>query len=265
MFYGIPRPNGHLFLEVFFFKIFECSGQHQLDSVELVYFTCTGIKVDCDDVGFRVSSSQLLDYAFSYYMVRQAGKGLCADNVSCAAVDQFQHLAGQEPAFSGLISDGNDFGGHFCQILNVCRRSKVFACGKCPGSRTAQPLHSFDSQISDQCFCLLESQMGDLEVLVVEAVLHKVDQIRNDCFGSLCLQQIYQMVVGGRQEFYQDLAYDTYTGLLNIENFNIVKVVDNVTAELPEFPAGRVSLGYKFPDHFHPFPVNRICSTGPAS
>ena len=38
-------------------------------------------------------------------------------------------------------------------------------------------------------------------------VLHKVDQIRNDCFGSLCLQQIYQMVVGGRQEFYQDLAY----------------------------------------------------------
>ena len=109
-----------------FFKIFECSGQHQLDSVKLVYFTCSGIEVDCDDVGFRVSSSQLLDYAFSYYMVRQAGKGLCADNVSCAAVDQFQHLAGQEPAFSGLISDGNDFGGHFCQILKL--RGEVVSC-----------------------------------------------------------------------------------------------------------------------------------------
>ena len=65
--------------------------------------------------------------------------------------------------------------------------------------------------------------MRYLEVLVVEAVLHKVDQVGNDRLGSLCLQQIYKMVVGSRQEFYKDLADNTYTRLLDIKDFNVSK------------------------------------------
>ena len=34
----------------FRFQIFECCGQHQFDSIQLVYFTCTRIEVDCHDV-----------------------------------------------------------------------------------------------------------------------------------------------------------------------------------------------------------------------
>ena len=79
--------------------------------------------------------------------------------------------------------------------------------------------------------------MRYFEVLVVEAVLHEVDQVGNDRFGSLCFQQVYQMVVGSRQEFYKDLADHAHARLLDIEDLDIVKVIDDLTAEFFELPA----------------------------
>ena len=107
--------------------IFNRCRQHQFYPVDLVDFAGTGIVVDGNDVGFRESLAQLLDHAFSYHMIRQACKRLCADDVRRTAVDQFYHLSGEEPALAGLIADGDERFGVGSQILNVCRFIKSFA------------------------------------------------------------------------------------------------------------------------------------------
>lgn len=63
-------------------------GQHQLNSVELVYFAGAGVEVDRHYIRLRITPSKLLDDAFSYYMIGQAGEGLCAHNIRCAAMYQ---------------------------------------------------------------------------------------------------------------------------------------------------------------------------------
>ena len=60
-------------------------------------------------------------------MVRQAGKRLGADDIRRAALDQLNHLAGKEPAFAGLIAQGDDRGSVSCKILDVRRRIKAIA------------------------------------------------------------------------------------------------------------------------------------------
>ena len=88
------RKRMWYFLSALMFQIFICSRKHQLDPIELVDFAGSRIKVDCYDIGSRISSSELFDDTFSYHVVRQAGKWLCADNICSASVDQLQHLSG---------------------------------------------------------------------------------------------------------------------------------------------------------------------------
>ena len=63
---------------------------------------------------------------------------------------------------------------------------------------------------------LLHAQVRHFEVLVIEAVEQEVQKIRHDGLGSFALQQLYQIVVGGREELDKDLAYHAYPGLFNI-------------------------------------------------
>ena len=69
--------------------------------------------------------SQLLDNALAYDMVWQAAKGLCTYDVIDAAVDQLDHFTGQEPAFTGLIADRNDFLRIFYGLVDPAGRLKV--------------------------------------------------------------------------------------------------------------------------------------------
>ena len=59
----------------------------------------------------------------------------------------------------------------------------------------------------------LRTQIFGLEVLVVEAVEQEVQQIRHDSLSTFGFQKFYQMVVGSREEFYQDLANDADTSV----------------------------------------------------
>ena len=58
--------------------------------------------------------------------------------------------------------------------------------------------------------------MGHLEILIVEAVQKEVQKIWNDSFGAFTLQKIHQMIIGGREEFYQNFSNYTYAGFLDI-------------------------------------------------
>ena len=80
------------------FQILLGRREHQLDSVQLVNLACTRIVINGYDIGQGILSSQLFDHTFADYVVRQAGEGLCADDVIDSGMDQLQHLTGQEPS-----------------------------------------------------------------------------------------------------------------------------------------------------------------------
>ena len=89
-------------------QILLCCGKHKLDPVQLIYFAGTWIVVDGNNVGFWMLTANFLDDTFSYDVVRQASKRLDADDVRDTAVDEFHHLSGQEPSFTGLVSERYD-------------------------------------------------------------------------------------------------------------------------------------------------------------
>ena len=197
-------------------QILLCCGKHKLDPVQLIYFAGTWIVVDGNNVGFRMLTANFLDDTFSYDVVRQASKRLDADDVRDTAVDQFHHLSGQEPSFTGLISGRNDGCSHFCKITDICGRCKVAALLQGLICCFSQPVDGSETKICDGCLGFLESKLFNFEILVVEAVADKVDKIRNNRFCPLCLQKICQVVVGSRQELDKDLTYDTNARLFLI-------------------------------------------------
>ena len=87
-------------------EVFHRHREHELDPVQLIDFTGPRVIVNWGDVGRRVRASDFTNHAFAGNMIRQAGKGLQADNVIDAAVNQLDHLSGQEPAFPGLVGEG---------------------------------------------------------------------------------------------------------------------------------------------------------------
>ena len=60
-------------------------------------------------------------------MIRQAGKRLGADDIFGSAVDQFNHLSGQEPALPGLVADGDKRFGIISQLADLSWRRKTLA------------------------------------------------------------------------------------------------------------------------------------------
>ena len=90
------------------FQIFICACQHQLDTVQLVDLTCTGVIIDRNDISKRITSSYLLDNALTYHVVRQAAEGLCADDIRHTAMNQFNHFRCQEPTLARLVAEGNN-------------------------------------------------------------------------------------------------------------------------------------------------------------
>ena len=53
-----------------FFQVFICCGEHQFDSIQLIYFTGTWIVVDGNDIGHRILVTQFFDDTFADYVVR---------------------------------------------------------------------------------------------------------------------------------------------------------------------------------------------------
>ena len=88
---------------------------------------------------------------------------------------------------------------------------------------------------------------------------------RHNGLGSLCLQKLYQMVVGSRQEFYQDLADDADFRFLLVGDRNVVKFPDDLTADLHELAVGRITAGDEFLADAHPiFTGNYLWCPSPA-
>ena len=77
--------------------------EHEFQAVELIYFTRTGIAVDGRNISPLVGVTQFMHDALACNMVGQAAEGLQADHIRHTGVDELDHFAGQEPAFTGHI------------------------------------------------------------------------------------------------------------------------------------------------------------------
>ena len=98
-----------------------------------------------------------------------------------------------------------------------------------PGGR-AHPFHGTDAGFGDQGGFLAASQMLCLINLVIEAVEHEIQQVRNHGFCALRFQQFHQMVVGSRSEFHQDFPDDADPRFRRIRNRDSVKIFNDLTA-----------------------------------
>ena len=76
------------------FQILICGGEHQLNTVKLVYFAGSGVVVNGYDVALRVLVAEFFDNTLTDYVVRQTAERLAADNVGNIAVNQFHHFTG---------------------------------------------------------------------------------------------------------------------------------------------------------------------------
>ena len=91
----------------------------------------------------------------------------------------------------------------------------------------SKPFDSFDSKVVQAVSDFLANpRFSYFEILVIEAVEQEVQKIRNNSLSTFGFQKVYQMVVGSRQEFYQDFTNNTDTRLFDIQKFDIVKIIE---------------------------------------
>ena len=155
-----------------------CRFEHELDSVELVYFGSTGIVIDGDDVGTGMCVPYCFDDTLADNMVGQACEGLAAYDVRNTVMDELDHLARKEPSFTCLISDGYDGLCKFCDLLDRCLRSEVITLFECLGAYTAQGTFNRPyAEIAISLCLLAHSELVSFIYLIVEAVEHEIHQV----------------------------------------------------------------------------------------
>ena len=145
-------------------------------------------------------------------------------------MDQLHHFTGQEPSLTGLVTLGNNGACHICQVANVCSRMEMTAFRKCLIRSFTNPVDCLNTHISKECLGFLKSKIIDLEILIVEAVGHEVDQVRYYRFSTFGFQKLCKVIVCSRKEFNQNLTYNTNTRLLLITDRDGIKIVNHFPA-----------------------------------
>ena len=145
-------------------------------------------------------------------------------------MDQLHHFTGQEPSFASLVTLRNNGTCHFRQIANIGGWMEMTAFRKCLICSLTNPVDCLNTHISKECLGFLKSKIVDLEILIVEAVGHKVDQIRHHRLSSFRFQKLCKVIVCSRKEFNQNLTYNTNTRLLLITDRDGIKIVNHFPA-----------------------------------
>ncbi len=136
------------------------------------------------------------------------------------------------------------------------------AFGKFRPCGAAQPFQQADAHMCQAGVFFRLAQHFGLKILIVKRIKEKVHQVRYDRFRAFCFQQVDQVVVRGRQEFYQNLADDADTRFFDIQPWQVVKVADNAAAQLLIFVVGQDAvLGQKCGHLFFPFFVQLVGRT----
>lgn len=158
-----------VFLSALMFQIFICSRKHQLDPIELVDFAGSRIKVDCYDIGSRISSSELFDDTFPTTWFGRQANG-CVQTIFAAppwissSISPVKNHPSPVWFPMETISDAISASFRSWQVLqNACFLQML--CLQVHG--TIQEHEYQDFRVQPWIF---HAKVGYLEILVVEAV-----------------------------------------------------------------------------------------------
>ena len=133
-----------------------------------------------------------------------------------------------------------------------------FFCG-----RAAQFFNCPYAKGGDACRFFAHAKLLCFIYLVVEAVEHKVNQVRHNCLRAFCFQKLYKVVVAGRREFYQNLTDNSHPGFFHILVYgNGVKISDNLSADTVKAEEIHVFAGDEILRDFQPFFMHGIDAAG---
>lgn len=111
-------------------QVFLCGGEHQLDPVQLINFTGSGIVINGNNIGFGITLAQLFYYPLADHVVGKASERLGTYDIAGACLNKLHHFPGKEPAFTGLIADGNNGSGIGSNVVNPGRRMEMTGFSK---------------------------------------------------------------------------------------------------------------------------------------
>ena len=127
-------------------------GEHEFESVKLIYFTRTSIAVDGRDISPLVSVAQFMHHALARNMVGQAAEGLQANYIGYAGVDELDHFASQEPAFTGHIPQAYMAGRHLSCLIDGMGRREMTALFKCLFHGATEEFKYLDEHLAKDFF-----------------------------------------------------------------------------------------------------------------
>ena len=189
-------------------------GQHELDAVLLVDPGGAGVVVDGDDVAHGVVILQLADHPLAHDVVGQTAEGLGADDISGSGVDELQHLGGEQPALAHFVAVAQIAVDELMQVIKGAGGTEP--SGALQGLDHV-PLTTLDIGHEGAAGGLLD-QLSAVQVHISYPVVdfedHKVGQAGDHRLHPLGQEELLQVVVAQRGEFYIDLAHDAHPNLL---------------------------------------------------
>ncbi|MPN49449.1 hypothetical protein SDC9_197070 [bioreactor metagenome] len=170
---------------------------------------------------------ELPDHALSHDVIGQAAKGLGADDVACAGVDELQHLGGEQPALA-----------HFVAVAQIALHQPVKRLKGLGRPEAAMVLHRVDHSPLAFLHVGLEkanhglfSPFTPVEVHVYLAVEDfeddEVGEAGHHRLGSLCQQKILQVIVAQGRVLYVNLSHHAHPDFRVAPHRDRIKVADN--------------------------------------
>ena len=208
-------------------------------------------------------TADFLDHALSDDVVRQAAEGLCADDIRNAALDQLEHLAGQEPALAGLVSERCEILREIRQMLYAGVRMEALRLFQRAVHGSAEPVNDSDHEIAAPRHLFIHAEVLRAEVVIIQRIVKEIEEVKHRGFRAFTLQQVDEIVIRKRREFDKDLTDDADFRFLHIfVDRQLVEFSDDLAYILIESVQMQSAFLQFFAELFLPLPVKLIRGSG---
>ena len=206
-------------------------------------------------------TAQLLDHGLAHHVVRQARKGLRADDVGRAMVNQVEHLGREQPAFAHVVAHRKHRTGLVRHGADALGRLKAAGLLEQLLHRRTHPVHELDERLHTSARGCRASELILLQLGVAHGVQEEVQQARHHGLAALALDNVDHVVVGCGVELDQDLADHAHArlGALTHERHGVERA-DGLAAQLGVVVA--VELGRQLAGARHVLLVECVGGTG---
>ena len=163
----------------------------------MIYLARAGVVVNGDNIRLRELTAQLLNHTLACNVIRQARKRLYARDIRNAGVYKLNHLAREEPALAGAVTQLQYLLSALGNISDMLRRPCAEFRIVLHKTRNVLSVafNAPDCEVAQRRRRRLHTEIVTLEVVVVETVEHKVRQSRHNRFAAFFLNDINNIVI----------------------------------------------------------------------